>query len=1196
MALPISGIPKQLNQLIAKLMAKNTNERYISAKGIKENLLECAKQWNSEKKIDEFPLGRGDLSNQLNISHKLYGREEQIQQLLATYEKISQGAVELMLVSGYSGVGKTSLVREVQKPMTRQSGVFLFGKFEQLQRNIPYHAFGQAFGHLIHQLLLEPEEKLNEIKREILEAIGRNGQVIIQVVPDVELLIGKQPEIRELQPKESQNRLLIIFQDFVRVFAQRDHPLVIFLDDLQWADSASLKLMELLLMDPSMQYLFIIGAYRDNEINAEHPLLSTLDNLKKSGVQINDIHLTPLKESDVCNLLMDSLHTSATQMKPLAELIYSKTGGNPFFINQFLKAIYREGNLSYNFELNVWQWDADKIKRMKNTDNVVELMIHQIKKLSPSAMNVLKLSSCIGNDFDLQTLTTISEKTPQQLAPLLSEMLQAGLILPADEKYKRISGGQEQIPELLEEKISFYFLHDRVLQAAYKLIPEEARQSVHLSIGRLLLQEQKSFEHASDLFDIMNNFSKSLSLITDKTEKRKLVVHFLNVGKAAKDSTSYQAAYNYLNSGVLLIGTSETWKTDYGLLFELYFHLSECSYLTGQEERANQLYDLLLQHAKDKYDKLKVYSIIVRKYANEGNQKQAFEVVLKVFHLFGIKLPNHPSDFQILLQYMKIKLNLKRKKLEKMDSQQITVDTSKDITLHRFWAECATVMYIYNVKMWAYLTLLMEQSIFRKNFTEESPQLLYLSSILRFGVFQDLKGGLALTELADKIGQKCHAYLDHRIPVIASLFANHLKQPVTKNFGLPDEAFHNCLENGDFYYAIACIGLSTQYGISTGQNLAEFYLNTLNHAKIYKRLKFLNYLPANRMVVIFTAILSEVEEIKDCFLEIQELERKLGDDKINIAFYYSFLFLFYYFLNDSTNALKISTKWFIDYRQNLAGSYSNDSSLVHYVLIMADHYSQVSPKEQKLFWKRIKKIEKRIKYCNEIYPANYSHMYFLLQAEMAKLNNNFLEAMSYYDKAIEKAKTYQFTNYTAVINERAGIYCLKTNLKFAKFYLQEAHYYYTLWGLNLRVRQLETQYPHLFKEEKALAPFHTVTASTSGNASNLDILSIIKSTQAISGEIVLERLLSQLIQLVLENAGAQRCILISSQEGSLVTLAEGYYRENKQVFTQEAIPYQQRNDLPKSLISYVLRTKENVIIDDIREDGRFNQDSVFLNL
>ena len=551
--------PEAISEIILKLMAKNAEERYQSALGLKHDLQRCLQQWEATGEIATFKFGERDICDRFLLPEKLYGREAEVQILLDAFERVSQekgeenGNSELLLVAGFSGIGKTAVVNEVHKPIIRQRGYFIKGKFDQFNRNIPFSAFVQAFRDLMRQLLGELDADLANWKAKILKAVGENGQVIVDVIPELEWVIGKQPPVTKLSGSAAQNRFNLLFSKFVRVFTTKEHPLVIFLDDLQWADSASLNLLKLLMDKSEIGYLLVLGAYRDNEVFPAHPLILTWDEITKQGAKINTLTLAPLNEVDINYLVADTLLCSKEIAAPLSQLVYQKTQGNPFFTTQFLHGLHEDGYITFEADLGYWQCDLTQVRQLALTDDVVEFLIGRLQKFPQSTQDVLKIAACIGNQFDLQTLVLICEQSEEEVAAHLWVALQEELVLPISEAYKFFQGKQseDKVEEIVT--ISYRFLHDRVQQAAYSLIPEEQIQITHLLIGRLLLNRTSPRNIEDKVFNIVNQINLGIDLITQQSERYQVAQLNFTAGKKAKIATAYAASFKYFENACSLL-------------------------------------------------------------------------------------------------------------------------------------------------------------------------------------------------------------------------------------------------------------------------------------------------------------------------------------------------------------------------------------------------------------------------------------------------------------------------------------------------------------------------------------------------------------------------------------------------------------------------------------------------------------------
>src|SRR3984893_3766007 len=604
----VAGIPGPLSAIAMKLLAKTAEERYQTAAGVEADLRRGLAEWESHGRIDPLLLGAYDVSDRLLIPEKLYGREREINALRACFDRVvAHGTPEFVLVSGYSGIGKSSVVSELHKALVPSRGLFASGKFDQYKRDIPYATLGQAFQSLVRSLLTQSEEELGRWRYALNEALGPNGQLIVNLVPELEFVIGKQPPVADLSPQDAQNRFQMVFRRFLGVFARKEHPLALFLDDLQWLDAATLDLLEHLVTHPEVRHLLLVGAYRDNEVGPAHLLLRTLEAIRKAGARVQEIVLAPLGLDDVGRLIADALRCKPERARPLAELVQEKTGGNPFFAIQFFIALADEGLLAFDQVAAAWQWNIDRIRAKSYTDNVVDLMAEKLKRLSSTTQEPLKQLACLGNIAPIATLALVHRTTEEAIHAALWEAVRADLVVHQDSAYK--------------------FLHDRIQQATYSLIPDEQRADVHLRIGRVLLASMTADELAEHLFDVANHFNRGATLLVDRDEKAQVAAIELRAGRKAKASTAYASACVYLVAGMALLDESD-WDSHYDLTFSLWLERAECEYLTGQLASAEARLSLLSTRARTIVDSAAVTCVRLNLYTTLDHSDSAVEVGL----------------------------------------------------------------------------------------------------------------------------------------------------------------------------------------------------------------------------------------------------------------------------------------------------------------------------------------------------------------------------------------------------------------------------------------------------------------------------------------------------------------------------------------------------------------------------------------
>jgi len=780
-------IPDAVSEIVMKLLSKTAEDRYQSAFGIKIDLETC-QQMLSAGEIFPFMIGQLDSYSQFMIPQKLYGREIEVASLLEAFARVSGGTTEMMLVSGYSGIGKSSLVNEVDKPIVGARGYFISGKFDQFKRNIPYAALIQAFQGLMRQLLTENSAQIAIWKAKILEALGANGSIIIEVIPEVEKIIDPQPAVPTLGPTESQNRFNRVFQKFIQVFSKPEHPLVIFLDDLQWADSASLKLIQLIMTDPDSKYLLLIGAYRDNEVSATHPLIYTLEQIQNTRATVNNIILQSLEISHVNQLVSETLRSHISEVLPLAELVFKKTQGNPFFLTQLLKSLYQDQLLSFDFNQVCWQWDIQLLQGIDISDNVVELMVSQIQKLSSPTQNVLKLAACIGDKFSLDVLAIANKKSQSETARDLWEALQAGFVLPLNNSYK--------IPLLFDSEIStensteqfnvtYKFLHDRVQQASYSLIPDDQKKETHRKIGQLLLNSTTPEERKENIFALVNQLNYGTDLITLELERYELAELNLIAGQKAKAATAYESAVKYLNVGLGLL-VDDSWESQYELTFNLHLEAAETEYINTNFERSQQLSETSLKQAKTLLEKGKVYELRIQLEMSQNRRISAIDNGLAVLEMFGISLEQEPPQEMIVDDLANLPTMTAPDKLAAMRILNLII----------------TPAFIVNPAMFPRILYTKIALSIKYGNSPESAFAYVWYGVLLCGGLGDIDSGYRFGKLAIFLLERFNAItLKSKIICIFNCLARFWKDPLKATLESLVDAIQSGIETGDIEYA-----------------------------------------------------------------------------------------------------------------------------------------------------------------------------------------------------------------------------------------------------------------------------------------------------------------------------------------------------------------------------------------------------------
>ncbi|RAM48066.1 MAG: hypothetical protein C6Y22_29905 [Hapalosiphonaceae cyanobacterium JJU2] len=1187
-------IPLTVSNIIMKLLAKNPEDRYQSAFGLKDDLENCLTQLLNTSQIIDFPLGKQDKLRQFQIPSKLYGREAELATLITTFERVSQGTTETLLVTGYSGIGKSSLVHEIHKLITYHQAYFITGKFDQLKRNIPYAALIQAFQELIRQLLGESEALLQIWKEKLLDSFGSNGQVIIDVIPEVELIVGKQPPVTFLEPTESQNRFNLVFQKFLHVFTQKEHPLVLFLDDLHWADLASLKLLQLLISEPNSQYLLLIGSYRDNEVDETHLLMQAVDNMQACCAKINTITLQPLKLVDIKQLIADTLQCSIEQSQPLAQLLLNKTNGNPFFLNQLLKSLYHQNLLTFDLNTNIWQWDIKQIEGVGITENVIELMIENIEKLPESTQNVLKLAACIGNRFNLEILSLVNEKSGSATANELWTAFQVGLILPLNDAYK-IPLVLSQDAITISEKISsqlpiqnapldiaYQFLHDRMQQAVYARIPEPQKKEIHLKIGRLLLQNTQPEVVERNIFDIVNQLNIGAELITNRQSRNELAKLNLIAGKKAKASAAYESAIKYLNIGRELLA-SNSWQNHYDLTLAIYEEAAELEYLNTNFEQAQILINLVLKQAKNILDKVKVYQLQIQLYTAQNEMIKAINTTLPVLEMLGVSLSLSGEDGELA----ELPETTELEKIPEM------TDPYKLAALHLLMSITTPALQAMPKSLIVIISTQIELCLIAGNSTLSSLAYAWYG-LLQCGVLGDINSGYHSGQLALKLLKQFNAKeLKSKIYNIYNVSIRHWKEHIKETITSLQEGFESAIETGDLVFASYCGTSYLLHKLLSGEKLESLekeqvsYINLLfklkqdisiQYALIWRQLTLnLQGLTANKLLLI-----------GESFDELAMLPRlhATQNSQLLFAVYVAKTILLYLFKNQA-QAVKYAS-CATKYAKAAAGMITIGIHNFYYSLSLLSQYGDANYSERQQILYQIKKNQEKMKYWAHHAPMNYLHKYKLVEAEKARVLGQTVAAMELYDQAIEQAKQQRYLQDEALGYELAAEFYISLGReKIAQTYMTEAYHSYIFWGATAKAENLELIYPQ-FISQASVSPPNTIDTN-SNDATLLDLKTIIKASQALAAEMILDKLLAKLMKIVSENAGAQTCFLILDKEGELIVEAKMIVGEGN-VALRQSMLIEISQELPISLINYVKRTREDVVLANAACEGRFTTD------
>ncbi len=1176
-------IPRALSDIVMKLLSKMAEQRYQSASGVAADLEQCRRQWELTGSIVPFALARRDVSATFTIPEHLYGREAEVDRLLRTFESTLHGPTAMMLVAGYAGIGKTSLVNEIHKPILRQKGRFVAGKFDQLERSTPYGALLHALRALVRQVLAEDDGAIRLIRDRLSSALGVNASVICAVIPELERLVGAQPAPPSLGATEAQNRFNFALQGFVGAFASSDAPLVIFLDDLQWADSATLRLLPQLTATPSLRGLFLIGAYRDNEVSDDHPLQRALAETRQGGAIVERVTLRPLRAEHLQQFVADALRVAYHEAEPLAALIRRKTDGNPFFVAQFLKALHSNGLLILDRDIGRWTCDLGAVERAAITENVVDLMTRKLRDLAPQTQQALMLAACVGSTFSLQTVGTIRERPLRIVAAELWESIQAGLLIPTNERWEQYADAPETV--LATIGAGFRFLHDRVQQAAYGLIPEDERKPLHLRIGRLLLAECGDDVDDARLFAVVEHLNVGGELIQDSDERLRLVRLNLVAGRRAKTSAAFRAALRHFECGVEILPV-DRWETQYDLTLALTLELAECRYLCGAFAEAEDAYDGLLRRVRMPIEKAVVRRMQLVQHESQARYAEALAAGREGLALLGIQLPEGEAAKKEALarELRAIRAALATRSIATLVDLPTMADPGTKMLVSLATAMWAPAYILGDRVLASLLSARMITLSIEHGNTEESAYGYVTHAIAVGPVAGDYRSAYEWGDLALRVTDR---FPDRKLRAkIHQQFNAHValwRRPFQTSIMHAREACRCGVETGDFMYAGYGAFTESWSAMLVCRDLEGFVREFTPTVALLERLRLPTLSQAQELILNWARALQgrtvgPLSLDHGAFTEAAYLERNAAN-RFNLTFCFVMKLQLAVLFGETTQAREfarrarteawtpLGTIWpvLIDFWEGLALAASHDAE---------------PEAERPVLCETVARAQEAMQRLADNCPENFAGFARILAGELARIHGDADSAAQAFDDAVRHGRETANLSTEALANELcARMWIAHGREAVAAAHLGEAHRCWASWRATAKVADLQRRHGKLLRPSPD-------ESSAGATLRGLDVATALKAAHAISAEIELDRLLRTLVSIAAENAGATRGILIADRGGRLAVLAEG----TGAAVALSGTPLDGRTDLAKSVVMLAMRTTECIHVDDATCDPRFLAD------
>jgi predicted ATPase/GAF domain-containing protein len=1169
-------LPPAVCAIILKLLAKTPEERYQTAAGVLSDLQRCLSVWSAQGRIVEFSVGEDDTPDRLLIPEGLYGRAGEIETLINAFNRIvAGGRPELVLVSGYAGIGKSSVVNELHKVLVPPRGLFASGKFDQYKRDVPYATLAQAFSDLIRLLLSKSESELQVWRDAFREALEPNANLMSDLVPELKLIIGEQPPVPELPPQGAQRRFQLVFRRFIGVFARPEHPLALFLDDLQWLDAATLDFLENLFTQGDVHHLMLIGAYRDNEVDSTHPLWRRLEAMRRTETTIHEIVLAPLVREDLAQLIVDSVHCEPERAVPLAELIHGKTGGNPFFVIQFIRALVEEQLLTFDHVDCQWCWELNCIKAKGHTDNVVELMVEKLNRLSIKTQKALQALACLGNSAEATTISIVQGTSEEQVHSDLWEAVRLELVARQEGVYK--------------------FIHDRIQEAAYSLIPKHSSAETHLKIGRLLWTHVPPEKKEEAIFEIVNQLNRGTALITSQDERERLAQLNFIAGNRAKTSTAYHSALNYLAVAAALL-PDDSWERLYELTFSIEYLTAECELLTADMESTENRLSLLADHAKSDHDIGVVTRLRLTLYTALDRSDRVIEVCLEYLRRSGTYWSAHPTSDEARREYDRIWSQLGSRQIEELiDLPLITNPGVLDVL--DVLTEIVTTAMHTDVNLSSLVVCHMVNLSLEHGNSDASCFAYVWFAIIAGPRFGNYQGGFRFGRLGYELVQQRGL---KRYEARTYMSFGNLVIPWSRHARSGRDLIHRAFEAanriGDLTFAAYCRDSLNSNSLTVGDPLAEVQSQAEEGLGFAKKLRFGFVID---LISVQVALIRTLRGLTPRFGSLNheefdetKYERHLSTNPVLAlpeCWYFARKTQARFLAGDYASALDASLR-----AQRVAWTSPSQFEKVEFhfygALAHAACWDCVSDDQKQEHFQALTSYHKKFQIWAEHCPENFENRAALLGAEIARIEGRQFDAMQLYEQAIRCARENGFVHIEGVANEVAArFYMARGFEKIADSYLREARYCYLRWGADGKVKQLDELYPQLVKQVELPGPKSTIMASVE----LLELTTVISVSQAISGEINLEKLIDTVMRLAIQHAGAERGLLvlprgteyrIGAESTTILGVPRAYLREGPV----------EAESLPRSILNYVVRTKKSLILDDASTPNEFSGDAYFI--
>lgn len=1169
----VADVPEVVAQIVTRLLAKATDDRYQTARGLQHDLARCRDEWLERGRVDPFPLGKRDLPDRLRFPQRLYGRDTELTQLVGALERVSaRGESELVVVSGFSGTGKSTLVHQLEGPTLARGGLFASGKAEPHRVEVPYSTLAQAFGALVLRLSAGSEEQTTLWRERLRAALGPHGRLVADIIPQVEGLAGEQPRVPELGPDEARSRFRMVFHRFVGAFASEGRPLTLFLDDVQWIDSASLSVLQGLATDPGVRSVLLVGAYRESDVSPAHPLAQALDSMRGAGARFTSIQLGPLSHEAMTAFVADALHCPPPEAAPLAEVVGSTTGANPFFAIQFLSELNDAGLLHLDVDAGGWRWDLAALRERSFTDDVADLMVARLRRMDAPAQETLKQLALLGHTAKLSRLSWAVERSEARTQADLWGAVKEGLVVAAGDTYR--------------------FAHDRFWEAAYSLVAEEARPAQHLRLGRRLLAHLGEDASAEALFEAVTHVDRGLELIEDVSERMSIGRWNAVAGRRAKAAIAYASASAYLDrAGELL--PPDAWRDRYDEAFDLFLERCECKFLSGDFAAGEALAGQLLERARRDPDRVRVHRLRIRMCELAGRNDEAMAIAGTALSLFGIRLPEAPEAIRAATEAEegRVVVSLSGRRIPDLASAPEASSLVARAILGII-ADSLSPAYMAQRGHFPLLAAMGVNVSLRDGRTVESSSVYNSYALVRAGA-GDVSTAFDFSGLALRLLARVESPAARGIVLFRhGFFINHWRDHLSTSVSILRESDAACLDGGNPLYAGYARFAAIETAIEKGDSLDEILRAAEGAIEFATRTRSDAVRDTLRVQRQFVACL------KGRTREPGSLDDERFSKAAGVAGFATWRLCVLeqaaaYLFGRYDVALEAAGRA----EEALQGVVALMLVATHHffrALTLAALYPTASDARRADLSRGLAEEVQRHGRWAEHGPANFANRHALLAAELACVEGRVLDAERLYEEAFRSARQHGFVQQEALSLELASRFYRARRLDLvADAYLFEARARYLRWGASGKVTQLEELHPQLV--ERRASGADAISGAFATSPAQLELSSVVRASQSISREIEIPKLVSTLLEIVLQQGGARRACLVLARGGALTIEAEAVLDQaGVRTRAVPSVPVSTSDLVPRTVVQRAQAMREPLVLGEAELRGRASEGDPYL--